>query len=240
MDKDEDKQMKEVKKWFKSVLNLPRGFEVDDIHNKVKNQRRLQMSNITLTGGSDISIGPSGTGCVWVEVKKTEEDCKECQAIGELMLADNIHVLNTMIVSTECNNHWAIFYFMKKDEDQCIANCKINDRGIALAIIKQFILGEGILHASWTGKYVDYPIKTVQPLQKKTKFREYIVRTDDGDAVMDDIVDEMSETEIFNMNARKKLSKLREWCKLDERPYVDHMIRQFNDDYESQPPLMYV
>jgi hypothetical protein len=54
-----------------------------------------------------------------------------------------------------------------------------------------------------------------------------------------DIVDEMSETEIFNMNARKKLLKLKEWCKLDERPYVDDMIRQFNDDYESQPPLMY-
>ncbi|RIA94177.1 hypothetical protein C1645_865978 [Glomus cerebriforme] len=133
-----------------------------------------------------------------------KEDCKENQAIGKLILADNINVLNTMIVLTDCNDHWVIFYFMKKDEEQCIAHCKIDDRGIALAIIKQFTLEEGILHSSWTGKYVNYSTKIIQPLQKKTKFREYIVRTDDEDMMMD-IVDEMSETEIFNMNARKKL-----------------------------------
>jgi hypothetical protein len=55
---------------------------------------------------------------------------------------------------------------------------------------------------------------------------------------MMDIINEMSDKEIFNVNAQKKLMALREWCKLDEQPYVDQMIGSFNDDYQAQ--LMYV
>ncbi|GBC06356.1 hypothetical protein RclHR1_06790010 [Rhizophagus clarus] len=238
LDTDENKQMDDVTKWFKKILKLPRGFEIEDIHTKTKNQRRLRMANVTLTGGSDISMGPSGTGCVWVEVKKTAKDCKESQAVGELLLADDKHVLHTMIVLTDCNDYWNIFYFMEKGSEQCIANCDIGNRGIAFAVIRQFILKEGIAHADWTGKSINYMVKTIQPLERRAKFLEYVTKTNDSEDRMMDIINEMSDEEIFNMNARKKLMMLKEWCKLDERPYVDQMIRSFSDDY--QTPLMYV
>jgi hypothetical protein len=48
-------------------------------------------------------------------VKKTEKDCKEFQAVGELLLADDKHVLHIMIVLTDCNDYWNIYYFMEKD-----------------------------------------------------------------------------------------------------------------------------
>lgn len=227
--------MQNVETWFKNALNLPRGFHVKDIHKQVNYQRPLQGANVVLTGGSDISIGPSGTACVWIE---TKEDFKEGQAIGELFLVDNSYVLNAMVVLTDCNDHWIIFYFLKNEDGvQCIAKSKIGDRGTALAIIKQFVLEEGIKLSAWTGKEVVYSVDKLAPLQKKTKFLERIPR--DDETRMADMVDDMSEQELFNMTARKRLKMLRNWCRLDEQPQVDQLIRQFNDDYEKLPPMMF-
>ncbi|CAG8726494.1 9334_t:CDS:2, partial [Acaulospora colombiana] len=238
MEREEAQQMHNVEIWFKNALNLSRDFHVKDIHTQVNYQRPLQGANVVLTGGSDISIGPSGTACVWIETKKTKEDFKEGQAIGELFLIDNIHVLNAMVVLTDCNDHWIIFYFLKNEDGvQCIAKSKIGDRGTALAIIRQFLLEEGINLSTWTGKDVTYSVNKLVPCLKKTKFLERIPE-DDGTR-MADMVDDMSEQELFNMTARKRLRMLRNWCRLDEQPQVDQLIRQFSDDYENPPPMMF-
>ena len=66
-------------------------------------QRHLRGANVTLVGGADISIGPSGTSVIWIKTKKTAEDFKEGQAIGELFLIDKLHPINAMTVLTDCN-----------------------------------------------------------------------------------------------------------------------------------------
>ncbi|CAG8604457.1 6322_t:CDS:2 [Paraglomus brasilianum] len=82
LERDKDQQMPDVKRWFKNVLNLPRNTHVKDIHTQVKHQRHLQGANITIMGGSNISVGPSLTPCIWIETKKSVEDFIEGQAIG--------------------------------------------------------------------------------------------------------------------------------------------------------------
>ena len=238
MEMDEAQQMNYVVNWFKDSLDLPRGFHVKDVHTQTNYQRRLRGANITLTGGADISIGPSNTECVWIETKKTEKDFKEGQAVGELFLVDSNHALKSMVVLTDCNNHWNIFYFMEKDGGQFIAKSKIDDRGIALAVIKQFLLEEGITFSDYIGNEVKYTVKDedrLTPLQKKAKFIECA----DYEDRMADIVVDMSEQELFNMKARKKLKLVREFCRLDEQPQMDQLIRQFSDNYENQPLMMF-
>ncbi|KAF0555619.1 ras-domain-containing protein [Gigaspora margarita] len=83
MENDEAHQMSEVEEWFKNALNLPRGFHVKDIHTE-NYQRHLQTANVVLTGGTDISVGPSATSCVWIKIMKSKENFKIGQAIGEL------------------------------------------------------------------------------------------------------------------------------------------------------------
>ncbi|CAG8573537.1 3476_t:CDS:2 [Acaulospora colombiana] len=238
VEREEAQQMHNVEVWFKNALNLPRGFHVNDIHTQANYQRHLQRANVVLTGGSDISIGPSGTACVWIEAKKTKEDFKEGQAIGELLLLDNLYSINSMVVLTDCNAHWIIFFFIKVDDEQNMAKCRIHNPGIALAIIKQFVLEEGKKFHSWIGKVVDYNVADLPPLQKKTKFIEHIPGADHEDR-MADMIDDMSEQELFNMTARKRLRMLRNWCILDEQPQVDQLIRQFSDDYEKLPPMKF-
>ncbi|CAG8503640.1 3290_t:CDS:2 [Acaulospora colombiana] len=239
MEREEAQQMRNVEIWFKNTLDLPRGFHVKDIHTQANYQRPLQGANVVLTGGSDVSIGPSGTACVWIKAKKTKEDFKEGQAIGELLLLDNLHSISSMVVLTDCNAHWIIFFFIKMDDEQNMATCRTHNPGIALAIIKQFVLEEGKRFHSWIGKTVDYGVDLLTPLQKKTKFTEHIPGADYENR-MADMVGDMSEQELFNMTARKKLTMLRNWCKLDEQPQVDQLIRQFSDDYENPPPLMFI
>ncbi|CAG8681838.1 1043_t:CDS:2, partial [Acaulospora morrowiae] len=59
---------------------------------RVRNLDRCAMlrhgANVISTGGSVIFIGPSNTPCVWVKFKKTKDNYKEGQAIGELFLLD--------------------------------------------------------------------------------------------------------------------------------------------------------
>jgi hypothetical protein len=101
-------------------------------------QRHLRGAN---TGGADISIESSGTAYVWIETKKTAEDFQEGQIIVELFLIDKLYPMNAMI---DFNDHWNIYFFLTtEDKKQNIVTCNIRDRGIALAIIKQFVLEEG-------------------------------------------------------------------------------------------------
>ncbi|CAI2182465.1 9724_t:CDS:2, partial [Funneliformis geosporum] len=90
---EEVQQMQVVEKWFKNVLSLPRNFHVKDVHKQVNFQRHLRGANTIITGGADISVGPSDTACVWIETKKTLEDF---QAMGELFLIDKLHPTNAM------------------------------------------------------------------------------------------------------------------------------------------------
>ena len=53
-------------------------------------QRHLRGANVTLSGGADISIGASQKPCVWIETKKTVEDFRVGQALGELFIIDKL------------------------------------------------------------------------------------------------------------------------------------------------------
>ncbi|KAF0544897.1 hypothetical protein F8M41_002571 [Gigaspora margarita] len=70
IENDEARQMSEVEKWFENALDLLSDFHVKDIHTQ-NYQQHLQTANVVLTGGTNISVGPSDTSCVWIEVKKT-------------------------------------------------------------------------------------------------------------------------------------------------------------------------
>ncbi|CAG8611048.1 32494_t:CDS:2 [Gigaspora margarita] len=95
MENDEARQMSEVEKWFENALDLSSDFHVKDIHTQ-NYQRHLQTANVVLTGGTNISVGPSDTSCVWIEVKKSKENFKIGQVIGELLILDNVYAPRPM------------------------------------------------------------------------------------------------------------------------------------------------
>ncbi|RHZ61359.1 hypothetical protein Glove_348g40 [Diversispora epigaea] len=239
-EREEAQQMSNVVTWFKNALELPRDYHVKDIHTQVTHQQNLREANVTITGGADISIGPSETDCVWIETKKKEEDFKEGQAVGELFLLDKSYSINSMVVLTDCNDRWSIFFFATLG-DRSIVKAKIDDRGIALAIIKQYVIVEGNKFFNWLGKDASYQVEVdvSSPLQKRMKFSERIPEAGNEEDRMEDIVDDMSRQELFNMDIRKSLMMLRNLCRLDEQPQVDKLIRQFSDDYENPPPQMF-
>jgi len=174
MERGEDQQMNKVVKWFKDALDLPRTFHVKDIHTEVNYKRFLQGANVKLTGGGSIEIGPSNSYCVWIETKKKLTDSHLAQAMGELFLLDHDQPLNAMVVLTDCNDDWMIFFFLEtKDRPRpLIAKANISDRGIALSIIKQFVLVEGETFGELTGKLTDYKVDLDPLLRKRTKFVE--------------------------------------------------------------------
>ncbi|CAG8597842.1 678_t:CDS:2 [Acaulospora morrowiae] len=228
---DEAHQMPEVEKWFKKALNLPGGFHVKDVHTQIK-ERHLISSNITLRGGTDISIKISANDCVWIETKKKMEDFKEGQAIGKLFIVDNISVTKSMYVLTDCNDNWIIYFFMKTENHQYLASSKINDRSITLAIIREFALDEGKFIHSEIGRLVTYEANLPEPLKRKAIMDEPIpVEVDDR---MADLIDDMTEKELFNMSMRKRLRLAKSFVKREEHPIIDEYIRQFSDDYD--PP----
>ncbi|CAG8620449.1 6711_t:CDS:2, partial [Diversispora eburnea] len=242
MEREEAQQMSNIVTWFKNALKLPRDYHVKDIHTQVTHQQNLPEANVTITGGADISIGPSETDCVWIETKKKEEDFKEGQAVGELFLIDKNHPINSMVVLTDCNDRWSIFFFATlgdRNDEKCIVKAKIDDRGIALAIIKQYVIVEGNKFFKWLGKDASYQVEVdvSSPLQKRIKFFEYIPEADDNNKIKE--VGDMSRQESLNIDIRKGLTMLRNWCRLDEQPQVDKLIRQFSDDYENPPPQMF-
>src|SRR5690348_5175590 len=109
--------MDNVVEWFKGALNLPRTFRVKDIQTQMNYKRFLQGENVKLTGGSDIAIGPC---CVWVETKKQLNDSQQAQVMGELFLLDQDQPLKGMVVLTDCNDDWIIFFFLETDDRPCI------------------------------------------------------------------------------------------------------------------------
>ena len=174
MERGEDQQMNKVVKWFKDALDLPRTFHVKDIHTEVNYKRFLQGANVKLTGGGDIEIGPSNSCCVWIETKKKLTDSHLAQAMGELFLLDHDQPLNAMVVLTDCNDDWIIFFFLETKDRPLIAKANISDRGIALSIIKQFVLVEGEMFNELIGKLNDYKVDLDPLLRKRTKFVEII------------------------------------------------------------------
>ncbi|RHZ78389.1 hypothetical protein Glove_165g129 [Diversispora epigaea] len=199
---DEAHQMSSVKKWFKKALVLPKGFQIRDIHTQ-NHRRQLRNSNFTLTSSVDISIGPNDINCVWIETKKKKKYFKEVQIISELFLIDKISVLKSMAVLTDCKNNWVIYFFMKSQTgNQYLASSKIDDRSIALAIIKQFVLDEGKFIHDKMGKNITYQVNLPKPLKMKSKFLEIL---EEDNNKMADMIDNMTEKELFNMSMRKRL-----------------------------------
>lgn len=113
--------------------------------------------------------------------------------------------------------------------------------GIALTVIKQFALEVGRKFHNSIGGNVNYDAEFQNldtPLQKKARFVEdEIVDHEDRNA---DMVDMMSEEELLNRSMRKKLLMLRDCCTLDEEPDINQLIRQFSDNYENSPSMMFV
>ncbi|KAF0544901.1 hypothetical protein F8M41_002577 [Gigaspora margarita] len=72
----------------KMIIEYYRIKSFKDVHTQ-NYQRNLQTANTILTGGTDISIGPSATSCIWIETNKNKESFKLGQAIGELLIMDN-------------------------------------------------------------------------------------------------------------------------------------------------------
>ncbi|RIB14915.1 hypothetical protein C2G38_2094502, partial [Gigaspora rosea] len=145
-------------------------FHVKDIHTR-NYQRHLQTANVVLTGGADISVGPSATSCVWIKIKKSKENFKIGQAIGELLILDNVYAPRPMSVLTDCNDNWIIFFFFgTENKEHSLASSTIHNRSIALAIIRQFVLHEGRTYLELLGKSITYQTNLSEPLKKRVKF----------------------------------------------------------------------
>ncbi|CAG8680278.1 23463_t:CDS:2 [Cetraspora pellucida] len=227
----EDHQKSEVVNWFKKALDLPRDFHIKDIH-KQSYQRQLQTANAILTGGACISIGPSDTSCIWIETKKNKEKFKRGQAIGELLIMDNEYAPRSLSVLTDCNDNWIIFFFLEvENQEHYLASSTINDRSIALGIIKQFVLDEGKPFLRALGKNITYEVNLPEPLKKRSKFLSSIPEVDDER--MADVIDDMTEKELYNMTMRKRLKLAKNIVRIEEQPIIDQLIRQFSDDYEN-------
>ncbi|CAG8499056.1 19253_t:CDS:2 [Gigaspora rosea] len=173
-EKIEAQQMEEVAKWFDDALKLPQGLNIWNIHTDVNYQREIKSANVLLTSGSDIAIGPSRTTCVWVEAKKSTAECEIGQVIGELLLIDNRFALNSMTVLTNCNNFWMILYIIKDDDVNYIVRCSVNC-GLALAIIKQFVIEVENQMNKWVGKSSTYTSgDAIGPFKLKAKLDEHV------------------------------------------------------------------
>ncbi|CAG8473159.1 9084_t:CDS:2 [Acaulospora morrowiae] len=238
MENDEAHQMSEVEKWFKKALDLPRDFHVKDVHTR-NYQRHLQTANVILTGGVVISIGPSNTPCVLIETKKKKENFKLGQVIGELLIMDKAYAPNPMSVVTDCNDNWIIYFFWGEENKDCyLASSIIDDRSVALAIIKQFVLAEGRTYLELLGKNITYQTDLPKPLTKRAKLLESI--PEEVDDRMGDIIDDMTEKELFNMSMRRRLKLAKNIVGVEEHPAIDQLIRQFSDNYENPPsPIMF-
>nr|CAG8588609.1 8135_t:CDS:2 [Entrophospora candida] len=238
MGKDEDKQMQDVKNWFKNVLNLGEYYSVEDVHNSTKKEVTLNKACTILRGGTDICIGPSLTGCVYVKTKKSLQGSKlEHQAKGELLIANADVALDVLVVLTDCNEKWTIFFITKVEspvEQYFIVTAVIDDHGIALSIIKHFVLEQGSKFDSIMGmnkrESSEKFINIEGPLSKKAKFREAVIFCDER---MLDMIPDMTEDELFRMKMRWQLKMLEKSAKIDEKPIIQQYISAFSDDYEN-------
>ncbi|CAG8547314.1 8529_t:CDS:2 [Ambispora leptoticha] len=242
MDKDEDKQMLNVKNWFKNVLNLGEYYSVEDVHKSTKKEVTLDKARTILRGGFDICIGPSLTGCVYVETKKPLQELKleESQAKGELLIANADVALDVLVVLTDCNEKWTIFFITKVEnpvEQYFIVTAVIDDRGKALSLIKRFVLEQGNKLDGIIGtnkrESLEENINIEGPLSKKAKFREDVTFCDER---MLDMIPDMTEDELFRMKMRWELKMLEKSVRMDEKPIIQQYMSAFSDDYKNHEP----
>ncbi|CAG8517207.1 14505_t:CDS:2, partial [Dentiscutata heterogama] len=211
MDKDEDKQMQDVKDWFRIVLNLG-DYSVEDVHKDTKKEVTLDKAHTILRGGFDISIGPDITGCVYIKTKKLIQELKsdECQAKGELLIANANIELDVLIVLTDL-----------------------------LGIIKDFVLEQGIKYNKMLGSNLRAAEKEeikIGPLSKKAKYREVVEFCDER---MFDIIPDMTDDELNRMNTRWGLRMLEKSVPINDKPIIQRYISAFSDDYENYETTMY-
>nr|CAG8532371.1 306_t:CDS:2 [Entrophospora candida] len=60
--------------------------------------------------------------------KKQPQDLREAQAKGELLIANSAVPLDVMVMLTDCNNKWSVFFIMKVESSTkkyCITNAKL-------------------------------------------------------------------------------------------------------------------
>ena len=224
--------MEEVEKWFVEALKLPENFFIKDSHKQAKYQVYLQGASVTISGVGDISIGPSKTACVWVETKKKRDYFKPGQAMAELFLLDKICPLNSLVVLTDCNDDWIFYCFLEINGKTYLATFEVSNRGIALAIIKQFVLTVGAsFHRDMLNMRINYGSNLPTPFEYKVKFIEQL--PNENDDRITDLFDEMSEQELFNISMRKRLRTLRDISNINQLPHVDQFMKLFGDDYEN-------
>ncbi|RHZ78642.1 hypothetical protein Glove_158g101 [Diversispora epigaea] len=210
--------MSEVVEWFKNALDLSEDFYVQDIHTQTSYSRHIK--------STDVSIGPSGTPCVWVETKKKKkkENLKEGQAIGELFIIDKLYPTIAMSVLTDCKDNWVIYYFSEaKNKQQHLISSKFENRGIALAIIKQFVLGEWESVNQLAGPNILYQTNLSIPLRKKAKLESIPEKVVDNR--ISDVINDMTDKELFNMSMRNRLILAKNFVRIEEQPIIlDNLV----------------
>ncbi|CAG8728684.1 7098_t:CDS:2, partial [Racocetra fulgida] len=191
MEMDKDKQMQDVKDWFNNVLNLEEGYSVKDVHKSTKKEVTLDKARTILRGGFDIVIGPSLTGCVYIETKRQSQEleAEEAQARGQLLIANANVALDVLVVLTDCNDNSVEKYY--------IVTAYIDDRGKALGLIKIFVLEQGIRLDKIMGINIrSSEIKEINirgPFSKKAKFTEDVGFCDER---MLDMIPDMTDNEL--------------------------------------------
>ncbi|KAF0555618.1 hypothetical protein F8M41_016994 [Gigaspora margarita] len=137
-----------------------------------------------------------------------------------------------MSVLTDCNDNWIIFFFFGiENKEHYFTSSTIHDHNIALAIIRQFVLNEGSTFLKFFGESIIYQTNLSEPLKKSVKFLPSIPEEDDER--MADMIDDMTEKELYNMKMRKRLKSVKSIVRIEEHPIIDQLISQFSDDYEN-------
>ncbi|CAG8473074.1 21266_t:CDS:2 [Dentiscutata erythropus] len=211
MNKDEDKQMQDVKDWFKIELNLGEDYTVEDVHKDTKNEVTLNKAYTILR-----------------ELKSEGYQVK-----GKLLIANANIGLDVLIVLTDCNEKWSLFFIIKEEEQYFIVIAKIDDRGKALGIINDFVLEQGVKFNKILGtnlRAVENDEIKIGPLSKKAKYIEVVEFCDER---MLDIIPDMTDDELKRMNTRWRLRMLEKSIPINEKPIIQRYISAFSDDYEN-------
>ncbi|CAG8640786.1 14498_t:CDS:2 [Cetraspora pellucida] len=246
MEKDEDKQMQDVKNWFKNVLNLEEGYSIEDVHKSTKKEVTLDKARTILRSGFDIAIGPSRTECIYIETKKKLQELKaeEAQAKGELLIANADVALDVLVVLTDCNDRWTFFFITKSEEGSVekyyIVTAYIDNREKALGLIKAFVIEQGIQFDKIMGtnkrSLEKEEINVRGPFSKKAKFIEDVEFCDER---MLDMIPDMTDNELRRMFTRWRLRALEKSVPISEKPIIQQYISEYSDDYEKHVTSIY-
>ncbi|CAG8802354.1 11779_t:CDS:1, partial [Dentiscutata erythropus] len=129
-----------------------------------------------------------------------ELESEESQAKGELLIANADVALDVLIVLTNCNDKWTLFFITKNKEKYLIVTENIDDCEKTLSIIKNFVLEQGIKFNKILGTNVRSleagEIK-ISPLSKTVKFEEVF---EFCDKKMFGMISDMTDDELHLMN----------------------------------------